>query len=68
MLGELSLRGPGFDIVIADADGRHVWLEATQDLEIAERRLRELAAEYRGTRLVLWNRNTCKIVAETEGY
>ena len=68
MLGELFFRGPGFDIVIADADGRHVWLEALQDYELAQKRLRELAEQYRGTRLVLWNRNTCKIVAQTEGY
>jgi len=68
MLGELSFRGPSFDIVIADADGRHVWLEALQDMELAKKRLRELSEQYQGTRLVLWNRNTCKIVGETEGY
>ena len=68
MFGKLSFRGPDFDIVIADADGRHVWLEATQNLEIAERRLRELAEQNRGTRLLLWNRNACKVVAETEVY
>jgi hypothetical protein len=68
MLGQMFLRGPGFDIVIADADGRHVWLEASEDLENAKSRLRELADQYRGTRLLLWNRNTCKVVAETEGY
>ncbi len=66
MLAQFSFRGPGYDIVIADADGRHVWLEALQDMELAQKRLRELAEEYRGTRLVLWNRNTCKIVAESE--
>jgi hypothetical protein len=54
--------------VIEDADGRHVWLECLQDLEIARQRLVILAARYPGTRLILWNHKTRSILAETDGY
>lgn len=59
---------PAYDIVIEDADGRRVWLECLQDLEIARQRLPVLAARYPGTRLVLWNHKTRSILAETDGY
>jgi hypothetical protein len=59
---------PTYDILIEDADGRHVWLESTHDLKVARRRLPALAAEYRGIRLILWNHKTRTILAQTDGY
>jgi len=64
----ISLIEPAYDIVIEDADGRHVWLECLQDLEIARQRLPVLANRYPGTRLILWNHKTRSILADTDGY
>ena len=57
-----------YDILIRDADGRHVELESFQDLESARLRLPSIAAKYPGTKLTLWNRHTRAVLAETEGY
>ena len=57
-----------YDILIEDADGRNLWLECLQDLEIARQRLPVLAAQYPGTRLILWNHKTRAILAATDGY
>jgi hypothetical protein len=63
-----SMIEPVYDILIEDADGRHLRLERLRDLEIARQRLAMLAAQYPGTRLILWNHNTRTILAATEGY
>ena len=63
-----SLLAPAYDILIEDADGRHLWLECHQDLALAEQRLAILSARFPGTRLVLWNHKTRTILAETDGY
>lgn len=57
-----------YDILIRDADGRHLELESFQDLESARLRLPSIAAKYPGTKLTLWNRHTRAILAETDGY
>lgn len=57
-----------YDILIRDADGRHLELESFQDLESARLRLPWIAAKYPGTKLTLWNRHTRAVLAETEGY
>jgi hypothetical protein len=57
-----------YDILIRDADGQHLELESFHDLTAARRRLPALAAQYPGTKVTLWNRNTRSILAETEGY
>ena len=57
-----------YDILIMDADGQHLELESFRDLTSAQRRLPALAAQYPGTKITLWNRNTRAILAETEGY
>ncbi|HYT18787.1 MAG TPA: hypothetical protein VEW05_00995 [Candidatus Polarisedimenticolia bacterium] len=57
-----------YDILIMDADGQHLELESFKDLETARRRLPDLAAQYPGTKVALWNRHTRVILAETEGY
>lgn len=57
-----------YDILIEDADGRHLWLESAHDLAIAQKRLPLLAAEYHGVRLILWNNKTRTILAQTDGY
>ena len=57
-----------YEILIRDADGRHLELESFQDLESARRRLPSIAAQYPGTKVTLWNRQTRTIVAESEGY
>jgi hypothetical protein len=57
-----------YDILIMDADGRHLALESFKDLDAARRRLPSLAAQYPGTKVTLWNRNTRDILAETDGY
>lgn len=59
---------PIYDILIEDADGRHLRLESSHDLEVARRRLPALAREYPGTRLILWNHKTRAILAQTDGY
>ncbi len=63
-----SMIEPAYDIVIEDADGRHVWLECLQDFELARQRLPVLAARYPGTRLILWNHKTRNVLAATDGY
>jgi hypothetical protein len=55
----ISAKEPTYDIL---------WLESTHDLEVARKRLPSLAAEYPGTRLILWNHKTRTILAQTEGY
>lgn len=57
-----------YDILIRDADGRHLELESFKDLDAARRRLPGLAAQYPGTKVTLWNRHTRDILAETDGY
>jgi len=57
-----------YGILIADADGQHLELESFKDLEAARRRFPELAAQYPGTKVALWNRNTRSILAESDGY
>jgi hypothetical protein len=57
-----------YDILIADADGQHLELESFKDLEAARRRFPDLAAQYSGTKIALWNRNTRSILAESDGY
>ena len=69
MTGQVFLvRNAVYDIVIRDADGRHLQLESFSDLESARRRLPSIAAQYPGVKVTLWNRQTRDIVAETEGY
>jgi hypothetical protein len=63
-----SMSDPVYDILIEDADGRHLRLERLRDLEIAKQRLPVLAAQYPGTRLILWNQKTRAILAATDGY
>ena len=63
-----SMIDPVYDILIEDADGRHLRLERLRDLEIARQRLPMLAAQYPGTRLILWNHETRTILAATDGY
>jgi hypothetical protein len=57
-----------YDILIRDADGQHLELESYTDLAAARRRLPFLAAQYPGTKITLWNRNTRAILAETDGF
>jgi hypothetical protein len=57
-----------YDILITDADGQHLQLESFKDLESARRRFPNIAAQYPGTKITLWNRETRAILAETEGY
>jgi len=64
----LRRRSAIYDILIRDADGRHLELESFQDLESARRRLPSLAAQYPGTKITLWRRDTRAILAETDGY
>ena len=69
MRGEvLPARNAVYEILIRDADGRHLELESFQDLESARLRLPSIAANYPGTKLTLWNRHTRAILAETDGY
>jgi hypothetical protein len=63
-----SLLEPVYDILIEDADGRHLWLECLQDLAVARQRLEALSAQFPGIRLVLRNHKTRTVLAETEGY
>jgi len=64
----LLSRDGTYDILIMDADGRHLALESFKDLDAARQRLPSLAAQYPGTKVTLWNRNTRDILAETDGY
>ncbi|HXY25803.1 MAG TPA: hypothetical protein VEI73_14200 [Candidatus Acidoferrum sp.] len=57
-----------YDILITDADGQHLQLESFKDLESAKRRFPSIAAQYPGTKIALWNRETRIILAETDGY
>ncbi len=57
-----------YEILIRDADGRHLELESFHNLDAARKRLPHLAAQYPGTKITLWNRNTRTILAETDGY
>ena len=69
MVGQVSsILAPVYDVLIEDADGRHLWLECLEDLAIARQRLSILAAQYPGMRLVLWDHKTRTILAETDGY
>ena len=69
MRGQVFLvRNAVYDIVIRDADGRHLQLESFSDLESGRRRLPSIAAQYPGVKVTLWNRQTRDIVAETDGY
>lgn len=69
MLRQISpLRDTIYDILIRDADGRHLELESFCDLESARRRLPAIAAQYPGTKITLWHRRTRAILAESDGY
>jgi len=69
MAGKVCLAlDAAYDILIMDADGQHLALESFKDLDTAQRRLPALAAQYPGTKVALWNRNTHAILAETDGY
>jgi len=63
-----SIEDAVYDILILDADGRHLEIESFQDVESARLRLPSIAAKYPGTKLTLWNRHTRAILAETDGY
>jgi hypothetical protein len=63
-----SMIEPAYDIVIEDADGRHMWLECLQDLEVARQRLAVLAGRYPGTRLILCDHKTRMVLEQTDGY
>ena len=63
-----SIAEPIYDILIADADGRHLWLESARHLDTARERLSVLAAQYLGMRLILWNHSTRDTLAQTDGY
>ncbi len=63
----IALDAP-YDILIMDADGQRLALESFKDLDTARRRLPALAAQYPGTKVALWSRNTRAILAETDGY
>ncbi len=57
-----------YDILIRDADRRHLELESFRDLESARRWLPKIAAQYPGTKITLWNRDTRAILAESDGH
>lgn len=69
MNGEvLSTQTDVFEILIRDADGRHLELERFYDLTSARSRFPSVAVQYPGTKVTLWNRHTGAIVAESDGY
>jgi hypothetical protein len=69
MAGQVSSpTEPFYDILVEDADGRHLWLEGVPNLETARARMPVLAAQYPGMRLILWNHRTRNILASTDGY
>jgi hypothetical protein len=69
MAGKVSLAEDAiYEILITDADGRHLELGRFKDLDAARRRLPALAAQYPGTKVVLRNCHTRAILAETDGY
>jgi hypothetical protein len=57
-----------YQILITDADGRHLELECFNDLDAARLRFPAVAAQYLGTKVALRNRLTRAILAETDGY
>jgi hypothetical protein len=57
-----------YDILIEDADGRNLRLESVLDLTAGRERLPALAKQYPGTRLLLRNRLTHAVLAQTDGY
>jgi hypothetical protein len=57
-----------YDILIRDADGRQLELESSRILESARRRLPKIAAQYPGTKITFWNRDTRAILAESYRY
>lgn len=57
-----------YDILIRDADGRHLELESFENLENARRRFPLIAERYPETKITLWNRFTRTIIAEPDGY
>lgn len=57
-----------YDILIEDADGRNLRIESLRDLAAARERLPALAKQYPGTRLLLRNRLTRDILAQTDGF
>jgi hypothetical protein len=67
-MGVSSMIERTYDILIEDADGQYLRLESAQDVQLARRLLNLLAAQYPGTRLILRDRKTRDILAETEGY
>jgi len=67
-MGVSSMTEPSYDILIEDADGRYLRLESAEDVQHARRLLKVLATQYPGTRLILRDRKTSDILAETEGY
>jgi hypothetical protein len=66
--GVFRVQDAVYDILIRDADGRHLQLESFPDLDSARLRLPSIAAKYPGTKLTLWNRHTRVVLAETDGY
>lgn len=68
MEGLLQTRNAVYEILIRDADGRHLELESFRDLDAARRRLPAIAAQYPGTKITLWDRNTRTVLAESDGY
>lgn len=68
MEGLLQTRNAVYEILIRDADGRHLELESFRDLEAARRRMPAIAAQYPGTKITLWDRNTRTVLAESDGY
>ncbi len=55
-----------YDILMEDADGRNLRLESTRDLSTAWERFPALAAQFPGIRIVLRNRQTRELLAQTE--
>ena len=57
-----------YDILMEDADGRNLRLESTRDLNKAWERFPALAEQFPGIRIVLRNRQTRELLAQTEGF
>lgn len=57
-----------YDILLEDADGRNLRLESTRDLNKAWERFPDLAKQFPGMRIVLRNRQTRELLAQTEGF
>lgn len=55
-----------YDILMEDADGRNLRLESTRDLSKAWERFPDLAKQFPGIRIVLRNRQTSELLAQTE--